>query len=44
MGLGYEAVRVWPRRKPHKAPKSPRLLKLKDTQKALIAELKTPAA
>jgi hypothetical protein len=39
-----KAVRVWPRRKPHKAPKPPRLLNLTDQQKALIARLKTIAA
>jgi len=39
-----KAVRVWPRRKPHKAPKPPRLLKLTDRHKALISRLKRTAA
>jgi len=39
-----KAVRVWPRRKPHKAPKPPRLLKLTQKQKALISRLKKTAA
>jgi hypothetical protein len=39
-----KAVRAWPRRKPHKAPKPPRLLKLTAAQKALIARLKLTAA
>lgn len=32
-----KAIRSWPRRKPHKAPKPPRLLKLTDARKALIS-------
>jgi hypothetical protein len=39
-----KAVREWPRRKPHKPPKPPRLLKLTDWQKALIIRLKKSAA
>lgn len=39
-----KAVRVWPRRKPHKAPKPPRLLTLTAAQKALISRLKRTAA
>jgi hypothetical protein len=39
-----KAVREWPRRKPHKAPKPPRLLKLTDQQKALISRLKRTEA
>jgi hypothetical protein len=39
-----KAVRTWPRRKPHKAPKPPRLLKLTDQQRALISRLKRTAA
>ena len=39
-----KAVRAWPRRKPHKAPKPPRLLKLTDQQKALLSRLKRTAA
>jgi DDE family transposase len=39
-----KAVRVWPRRKPHKPPKPPRLLTLTDQQKALISQLETTAA
>lgn len=39
-----KAIRSWPRRKPHKAPKPPKLLTLTPTQKALIARLKTTAA
>jgi hypothetical protein len=39
-----KSVRVWPRRKPHKAPKPPRLLKLTGAQKALIARLEKTAA
>jgi hypothetical protein len=35
-----KAVREWPRRKPHKAPKPPRLLKLTEKHKALISRLK----
>jgi hypothetical protein len=31
--------RVWPRRKPHKAPKPPQILTLTDEQKALLAQL-----
>lgn len=31
--------RVWPGRKPHKAPKTPRILTLDDEQKALMAKL-----
>lgn len=39
-----KAIREWPRRKPHKAPKPPQLLKLTTQQKALIARLETTAA
>jgi hypothetical protein len=39
-----KAVRAWPRRKPHRAPKPPHLLTLKAAQKALIARLKKTAA
>jgi hypothetical protein len=39
-----KAVRQWPRRKPHKAPKPPRLLKLTTLQKALTSRLKSAAA
>jgi hypothetical protein len=39
-----KAIRSWPRRKPHKAPKPPRLLKLTARQKALIARLESTAA
>jgi hypothetical protein len=39
-----KAVRPWPRRKPHKAPKPPRLLTLTDEQKARIALLESTAA
>lgn len=39
-----KAIRSWPRRKPHKAPKPPKLLKLTAEQKALIARLKTSGA
>jgi hypothetical protein len=39
-----KAVRAWPRRKPHKAPKPPRLLTLTDEQKARMARLKSTAA
>lgn len=39
-----KAVRSWPRRKPHKAPKPPRLLKLTDKQKALISYVERTAA
>jgi hypothetical protein len=39
-----KAVRAWPRRKPHRAPKPPRLLQLTAAQKALISRLKKTAA
>jgi hypothetical protein len=39
-----KAIRPWPRRKPHKAPKPPRLLKLTAEQKALISRLEKQAA
>jgi Transposase DDE domain len=39
-----KAVRSWPRRKPHKAPKPPRLLKLTQKQRALISRLESAAA
>lgn len=39
-----KAVRAWPRRKPHQAPKPPRLLRLGTGQKALIARPKKTAA
>jgi hypothetical protein len=35
-----KAVRIWPRRKPHKPPKPPRILTLTAAQKALISRLK----
>ncbi len=39
-----KSVREWSRRKPHKAPKPPRLLKLTAAQKALISRLERTAA
>jgi hypothetical protein len=39
-----KAKRPWPRRKPHKPPKPPHLLKLTDKQKALISRAKATAA
>lgn len=39
-----KATRSWPRRKPHKAPKPPRLLKLTAKQKALISRLEKQTA
>lgn len=39
-----KAVRLWPRRKPHKAPKPPKLLTLTATQKALISRIEKTAA
>jgi hypothetical protein len=39
-----KSIRVWPRRKPHKAPKPPKLLKLTGEKKALISRLETTAA
>jgi hypothetical protein len=39
-----KAVRAWPRRKPHKAPKPPHLRTLTAAQKALISRLKRTAA
>jgi hypothetical protein len=39
-----KAIRSWPRRKPHKAPKAPRLLKLPDKLKALISRPESTAA
>jgi hypothetical protein len=39
-----KAIRSWPRRKPHKAPKPPKLLTLTAKQKALIARLEKQAA
>jgi Transposase DDE domain len=39
-----KAVRPWPRRKPHKAPKPPKLLKLTAQKKALISRLERTAA
>lgn len=39
-----KATRVWPRRKPHKAPKPPTLLKLTAQQSALISRLEKQAA
>lgn len=36
--------RPWPRRKPHKAPRPPKLLKLSAAKKALISRLETNAA
>jgi Transposase DDE domain len=42
--LSAKAIRSWPRRKPHKAPKPPRLLKLPDELRALISRLEKTAA
>lgn len=39
-----KASRPWPRRKPHKAPKPPKLLKLTAEKKARISQAKTTAA
>jgi len=39
-----KAIRPWIRRKPHQAPKPPRLLKLTAEQKALLSRLETQAA
>jgi hypothetical protein len=39
-----KAIREWPRRKPHKAPKPPKLLKLTEEQKARISRLETATA
>ena len=39
-----KANRLWPRRKPHKAPKPPKILKLTAEKKARIPRLKTTAA
>jgi hypothetical protein len=39
-----KASRDWPRRKPHKAPKPPRLLTLSDAQKSLLEGLTGKAA
>jgi len=39
-----KATRSWPRRKPHKAPKPPKLLTLTCKQKALISRLEKTAA
>jgi hypothetical protein len=39
-----KAIRTWPRRKPHKAPKPPRLLMLTEEQKALISRLEKQKA
>lgn len=39
-----KAVRAWPRRNPHRAPKPPRLLQLTAAQKALISRLRKTAA
>ena len=39
-----KATRSWPRRKPHKPPKPPRILKLTVEQKALISRLEMAAA
>jgi hypothetical protein len=39
-----KSVREWPRRRPHTAPKPPRLLRLTAVQKARISRLKTTAA
>lgn len=39
-----KAIRAWPRRKPHQAPRPPRLLTLTDRQKALLSRLETTAA
>jgi hypothetical protein len=39
-----KASRVWPRRKPHKAPKPPELRKLSVAQKSLLARLESTTA
>jgi hypothetical protein len=39
-----KAIREWPRRKPHKAPKPPKLLKLNAEQKARISRIETATA
>jgi len=39
-----KATRLWPRRKPHKAPKPPKILTLTAEKKALISRLETTAA
>jgi hypothetical protein len=39
-----KASREWPRRKPHKAPKPPKLLTLSNAQKSLLARLHGKAA
>jgi hypothetical protein len=39
-----KAIRPWPRRKPHKPPKPPRLLMLSDAQKTLISRLERAVA
>jgi len=39
-----KAIRSWPRRKPHKAPKPPKLLKLTAEKKARISRLETTVA
>ena len=39
-----KATRVWPRRKPHKPPKPPRILTLTKKQKARISKLGSAAA
>ena len=36
--------RVWPRRKPHRTPKPPKILKLTEAKKAIIATMKCSAA
>jgi hypothetical protein len=39
-----KAIRSWPRRKPHEAPKPPKLLKLTAEKKVRISQLETTAA
>jgi hypothetical protein len=39
-----KAIRPWPRRKPHKAPKPPKILKLTAARRARISRLETTAA
>lgn len=39
-----KAIRLWPRRKPHKAPKPPKILTLTAEQRARISRLKQTAA
>jgi len=39
-----KATRPWPRRKPHKAPKPPKILELTAARRARISRLETTAA